>query len=67
MAKQAINFKMEGQRSVGKPRETWARISKREFVGGTGLVFDHVTKYAQDRRQSRPRVDAVRAWIAHRD
>ena len=33
--------------------------------GGTGLDFDHVNQHAQDRRQWRRRVDAVRAWTAH--
>ena len=67
LAKQAITFKMEGQRRVGRPRETWARIAKREFEGGTGLDFDHVTQHASSPCQWRQRVDAVRAWTAHRD
>ena len=67
LVKEAINFKMEGRRRVGRPRETWARIAKKEFEGATGFNFEQVTDHAQDRRKWRLHVDAMRAWAAHRD
>ena len=39
LAKEAINFKMEGRRTVERPRETWVRMAKKEFEGTTGFNF----------------------------
>ena len=67
LTKQALGFHMEGRRRRGRPRETWDRVVRREFSLATGLSFDRVVEYAQDRLQWRLLVDAVRAATAHRD
>ena len=67
IVKEAINFKMEGRRRVERPRETWARIAKKEFEGATGLNFEQVTDHVQVRHKWRLHVDAMRACTAYHD
>lgn len=47
-ARQAINFRMKKTRRVGRPRETWVRIAKREFENATSVDFERVTEHVQD-------------------
>ena len=50
-----------------KDLETWVRIAKKEFEGVTGFNFEQVTDHAQDKCKWRLLVDAMQAWMAHRD
>ena len=67
LAKEAINFKMEGGKRVERPRETCARVAKKEFEGTTGFNFEQVMNHAQERCKWKLHADAMRAWTAHHD